>query len=390
MAVKKDVDWNILYGCQIKVPRFGKKSQKQLARMRCAIIGMGGLGCPVAQYLAASGIGELTLYDTDYVDPTSICRQVLYTFQNFNQLKVHVAALRLQELNPFVRIIAKDIHINESNWKKELEKQDVIIDCTDNYFSKYLLHDASRVLGKKLVQAGIYQTSGQVLYFNFATRPRKNSTQTSRTQSRLSKMPCLRCLWSESSFTQEVDCEQSGVLTTVAGTVGLMQANTALHALLDTGKHLESTIQIFDWEQLEWETIALKKNKQCVCASDSAFMKHVNYLYYPLPFETSTLPPVTKGKRYILIDVRNEEDQKDNVAYGTREVITIQNQYLLHIEEFAKTLDKNMHYIIFCYKGRRSFSIAKQLRKLGIMKVQSLVGGYAKLVHLHMSHAHVD
>lgn len=365
-----DIPRDIFYSCQLKVPRFGEQGQNALSNSSCAIIGIGGLGCPVAQYLVASGVGRIALYDADVIDASNISRQILYTPNDIGLKKVFVAQRKLQELYNYITIESHNIRINEVNWQEHLSQYDIIIDCTDNFHSKFLIHDAVRVLKKKLVQAGIYQTSGQVLYFDF-------------NEKNIDKSACLRCLWATPPSSDKQDnCSMAGVLSIVAGTTGLMQANTALLALLNRAVHLNSTMQIFDWEQLEWSRLAIAKNQQCVCTNAKSFEQHTQYLYKQIPLEILKINELPNVEQVTIIDVRNESDQHENHAFANHDVMQLSKKFLLHTEEFAKLLEPEKKYILVCYEGNRSFELTKRLRTHGIERVQSFVGGYARLSQL--------
>lgn len=359
----------IYYGCQIKVPRFGEEGQDLLQKSSCAIIGMGGLGCPVAQYLVPSGVGKVGLYDNDIIDESNINRQILYNYSEIGQKKVEVATKKLRKQNPFILIETKDMRINEGNWKDELSQYDIIIDCTDNFLSKFLIHDACFLLKKKLVQAGIFQTSGQVLYFDFGLNFEKAHSDWEK--------GCYRCLWEESpKLDKQASCEMAGVLSLVAGNVGLMQANIALLSLLDKANANESHMHLLDWEQLEWNKIRIPQKAPCMCNSEDLRKNIVSYLS-EIPLECKELPQDKES--FVILDLRNEEDHHKNTAFEDMNVFPVMQELRSDTPHFVKMLDKDTQYIAVCYRGIRSLDVTKKLREHGAKNVQSLVGGYTKL-----------
>lgn len=352
---------DVYYGCQIKVPRFGNEGQSILAKSRCAIIGMGGLGCPVAQYLVPSGIGYIGLYDNDCIEESNINRQILYSYGEIGQKKIAVAKQKLQNLNPFVCIEAFDMRIDAMNWKEECGTYDIIIDCTDNFYSKFLIHDVCMILKKKLVQAGIYQTSGQVLYFNF---------EHEKIQS------CYRCLWNDApSIDKQANCEAAGVLSLVAGSVGIMQANMVVLSLLGKSKSFESSMMIYDGELLEWTKIYITQKDRCMCNTKKEKEETQKYLYDTMPMEVDML---SYDESVTVLDVRNEDAHAKNSDFKGP-VVRMSDSERMGLKNFVKTMDASREYILVCYAGVRSLQMAKKMRSLGIKKVQSLTGGYNNL-----------
>lgn len=389
MAMNNDIILEQYYSCQLKVPRFGATGQQILQNTKCLIIGLGGLGCPVAQYLVASGVGYLGLADADFIEISSINRQILFHPKDIGTQKSKVAKEKLSSQNPFIHIHSYNVRIDERNWQDILSKYDIIIDCTDNFHSKFLIHDSCRILKKDLVQAGIYQTSGQVYYFNFSSLAEKDESSIS------SNIACLRCIWQDIPDSEnQQDCSRAGVLATVAGTVAMTQANTALHAMLKKTTHLKNSMQIFDWENLQWTRLTIPKNLQCCCNSKEEFLKVSQYLYSKicveiteLPVQESTTSTSAKGDadklKYIILDVRDEENQINNKLFGNMPVERLSTEDRLHFTSFIKEFPEQNNYILVCYAGVRSLQLTKKLHKYGKFNACSLVGGYDKLEYLY-------
>ncbi len=359
------------YACQVKVPRVGRQGQDTFSAASCLIIGMGGLGCPASIYLAGSGIGTLGLCDYDRIEVSNISRQVLYEHQELGEEKVEVAQRRLKAQNPYIHIVKHKQKLNESNWQELLGPYDLILDCSDNFPSKYLIHDACWLLQKDLVQAGIFQTSGQVYYFPF-----------SRARSAESGPSCLRCVWSEAPEPgAQRDCSDAGVMTAVAGTVALQQVNIALLSLL--GKYrLSSSMSLFDWELLEWSLLKIPPAEGCFCR-DSERRKELTARLHRPPPEVSELPPQGKSGQdgeggAVILDVRNPEDQGDNAKFRGRTVVALMEEELRDFSRFIARAQKGKTYILVCYKGVRSLALARELQQSGY-RAFSYIGGYAGL-----------
>ena len=348
------------YACQIKVPRVGERGQETLSAASCLVIGMGGLGCPVSIYLAGSGIGRLGLCDYDRVELSNISRQVLYNTQELGERKIEVAERKLSAQNPYINIAGHREKLNEGNWRKLLGAYDLILDCSDNFPSKYLIHDACRLLGKNLVQAGIFQTSGQVYYFPFS----KDSGSPGADA-------CLRCLWSEPPELQR-DCSDAGVMTALAGTVALQQVNIALLSLLDKYPN-KTSMSLFDWELLQWTVLDIPPGKDCVCRDPEQWKEQAAYLDRPC-LELAGLP---EGNAVIL-DVRNPEDQGEKARFQERTVTRLSGDELRDFSRFITRADREKTYVLVCYKGVRSLALARELRDSGY-NAFSCVGGYAGL-----------
>lgn len=203
------------YQCQIALPGFGISSQQLLENARVLIIGMGGLGCPSAQYLVSSGIGTIGIADDDTVSLSNLHRQILYTPEDTGLSKVEVAARRLQQQNPSVNIVTHNLRVTSENVINLISEYDLIIEGTDNFETKYLLNDACVLAGKPLIYGAIYQHEGQVSIWNVL--------QNDGTYS-----PNYRDVFPDIEASRIPNCREGGVIPTLAGIVGCMQANEAI------------------------------------------------------------------------------------------------------------------------------------------------------------------
>ena len=231
---------------QIILKNIGALGQKKIREAKVLIIGMGGLGCPAAEFLTRSGIGTLGIVDHDKVSLSNIHRQTLYTEKNVNKSKVKIAKKKLNEINPKTKINIFNYKLNKIKFNKIIKNYDYIIDGTDNFESKFLINDISLDYKKFLVVGAISKFDGHIFSFDF-----KNKNN-----------PSLRDFYQEEVVTDEIlNCEYDGILGTVAGIVGTIQANEILKKILNIGENLNGFILILDLLNLDIRKIKLKKRK---------------------------------------------------------------------------------------------------------------------------------
>ena len=231
---------------QIILKNIGALGQRKIREAKVLIIGMGGLGCPAAEFLTRSGIGTLGIVDHDRVSLSNIHRQTLYTEKNVNKSKVKIAKKKLNEINPKTKINIFNYKLNKIKFNKIIKNYDYIIDGTDNFESKFLINDISLDYKKFLVVGAISKFDGHIFSFDFKN---KNS-------------PSLRDFYQEEVVTDEIlNCEYDGILGTVAGIVGTIQANEILKKILNIGENLNGFIFILDLLNLNIRKIKLKKRK---------------------------------------------------------------------------------------------------------------------------------
>ena len=188
---------------------------------------MGGLGCPVAEFLTRSGVGTLGIADHDTVSLSNIHRQGLYNEKDINQSKVKIAKKKLNKINPKTKINIFNLKLNKNTFEKIIKNYDYIVDGTDNFESKFLINDLSLKYKKFLVTGAISKFDGHIFTFNFTNK----------------KDPCLRCFYQEDKISDEIlNCEHEGILGTVAGTTGTLQANEVLKKILNIGQNLNLSL----------------------------------------------------------------------------------------------------------------------------------------------------
>jgi len=231
---------------QIILKNIGALGQRKIQDAKVLIIGMGGLGCPAAEFLTRSGIGTLGIVDHDRVSLSNIHRQTLYTEKDVNKSKVKIAKKKLNEINSKTKINIFNYKLNKIKFNKIIKNYDYIVDGTDNFESKFLINDISLDYKKFLVVGAISKFDGHIFSFDF-----KNKNN-----------PSLRDFYQEEVVTDEIlNCEYDGILGTVAGIVGTIQANEILKKILNIGENLNGFILILDLLNLDIRKIKLKKRK---------------------------------------------------------------------------------------------------------------------------------
>ena len=231
---------------QIILKNIGALGQKKIIESKVLIVGMGGLGCPVAEFLARAGVGLLGIIDSDYVELSNLHRQSLYDVNDLNKFKVTAAKKKLKKINSKTNINCYKISLNKKNCLNIIKKYDFVIDGSDNFETKFLINDFCKRLKKFLVTGAISKFDGHIFTFNF----KKMGT------------PCIRNFFQEEEvFENTLNCEYEGVLGTVAGIVGIFQANEILKKILSIGKDLNGYILILDLLNLNFRKVKLNKFK---------------------------------------------------------------------------------------------------------------------------------
>ena len=239
----------IRYSRQIILKKVGIIGQKKILNSKVLIIGAGGLGCPVADLLTRSGVGELGVMDYDKVSLSNIHRQILYTTKDVGKYKAKILKKKLNLINKEVKINIYNQKANEKNLKNIINKYDIVIDGSDNFKTKFLLNKFSQKFKKKLIVGAISKFDGHVFTFDFTL---KNS-------------PCLKCFYQSDPSDEILNCESEGILGPTANIIGAIQANEALKFILNIGKNLQSNILILDFLNLNFRKVLFKKRKYCIC-----------------------------------------------------------------------------------------------------------------------------
>ena len=235
---------------QIVLKDIGILGQKKILSSKVLIVGAGGLGSPVAEFLSRAGIGLLGIVDNDKVSLSNLHRQSLYNTSDIGKFKVKIARDKIKKINPNTKVTIYKIRLVNDNFKKIINDYDYIVDGSDNFKTKFLLNDFCLKFKKTLVTGAISKFDGHIFTFNFKNK----------------KIPCLRCFFQESKISDDLlNCESEGILGTVAGIVGTIQANEVLKKILNIGVGLDGYIFILDLLHLNFRKVKLKKRKNCVC-----------------------------------------------------------------------------------------------------------------------------
>jgi adenylyltransferase/sulfurtransferase len=235
---------------QIVLKDIGIIGQKKILKSKVLIIGAGGLGSPVTEFLSRAGVGSIGIVDDDKVSLSNLHRQSLYSTSDIRKFKVKIAKDKIKKINPNTKVTIYKIRLNNYNFIKIINNYDYIVDGSDNFKTKFLLNDFCLKFKKVLITGAISKFDGHIFTFDF-----KNKS-----------IPCLRCFFQESSISDDLlNCESEGILGTVAGIVGTIQANEVLKKVLNIGTGLDGYILILDLLHLNFRKVKLKKRKNCIC-----------------------------------------------------------------------------------------------------------------------------
>jgi len=250
------------YARHIILPYIGGAGQRKLLDASVLCIGAGGLGSPVAMYLAAAGVGRLGILDFDRVDLTNLQRQIIHGTKDVGRSKVESAVDRLRDINPTIEIVPYDTLLTSENAFEILEPWDVIVDGTDNFPVRYLVNDATQMLGKPLVYGSIYQFEGQATVFMPGP-----------------ETPCYRCLFPQPPPPGTVpSCAEGGVFGVLPGIIGSIQATEAIKLITGVGEPLVGRLLLFDALSMEFTTVKLRWDADCpVCGKEPSITQLIDY-----------------------------------------------------------------------------------------------------------------
>ena len=234
------------YSRQMILPQIGHAGQQRLLEARVLVLGLGGLGSPVAMYLAAAGVGTLALADFDNVDLSNLQRQIAHGTADIGRPKVESARDTLRELNPDVEVIALNQYLQNEALAQEVAAADVVVDASDNFETRFMINDACVAARKPLVSGAAIRMEGQVAVFH---NEREDS-------------PCYRCLYRDEGELEQ-SCAENGVLAPVVGIIGAVQATETIKALLGIGQTLGGRLLLLDALNMEWRTLKLRKDPGC-------------------------------------------------------------------------------------------------------------------------------
>jgi molybdopterin/thiamine biosynthesis adenylyltransferase/rhodanese-related sulfurtransferase len=355
------------YSRHLIIPDVALTGQRRLRDARVLLIGAGGLGSPLALYLAAAGVGRLGLVDFDVVDVTNLQRQIVHGTRDVGRPKLESARDRIRDVNPHVHVEPYDTRLTSANALEILRDYDIVIDGTDNFATRYLTNDACVLLGKANVYGSIYRFEGQASVF--AT----------------DDGPCYRCLFPTPPPPGLVpSCAEGGVLGVLPGLVGTIQATEAIKLLLGIGTPLVGTLLLIDALALKFRSVRLRKDPQCPACGTRVIRELIDYDEFcgvaaAAADETATavleLTPrdvadrFARGDDFDLVDVR-EPHEVEIAAFPNARVIPLGS-----LPEALATLDTSRDIVVACRSGVRSASAVRQLHAAGFRRVWNLAGG---------------
>tara|TARA_B100000953_G_scaffold210030_1_gene173320 strand:- start:375 stop:1133 length:759 start_codon:yes stop_codon:yes gene_type:complete len=250
--MKKQLNNNLVdrFSRQIILKNIGVTGQKKIISSKVLVVGAGGLGCPVIDYLTRSGIGEIGIVDHDKVNLSNLHRQTFYNFNDVGKYKVSIIKKKIKKINPEIKVKTSNTKLVKANLKKILSKYDLIVEGSDNFKTKFLLNDYCLKEKKFLVMGAISKFDGHIFTFDFKNK----------------KNPCLRCFFQSNPPSDNLNnCEADGVMGTTAGIVGNIQANEILKKILNIGQNLNGYILILNLLDLSFRKVKINKNKICMC-----------------------------------------------------------------------------------------------------------------------------
>ncbi len=337
------------YSCQIALPGFNQQKQALLNQAKVLIIGAGGLGCPVALYLNAVGVGTIGIADHDVISTSNLHRQVLYGEGDLGKKKAKVAIQLLEKQNNATKLINHDVKVNSENILELIANYDVLVDCTDNFETRYLINDAAVITCKPLVYAAIYQYEGQVAVWNVQNEEGKFS-------------PNYRDLFPEVDATQIPNCAEGGVIPTIAGIIGCTQANEVIKLITKSEGLLVGKLFIFNALNLESQVIKIGN----ITKTSITNIKHTPN---PPHITITELKQGLAENQLDLYDIRTNEERNDYHIGG--EHIILQK-----FEAYFENLPPNTKKIVYCASGKRSDELVKTIKqKHPEANIFSLKGG---------------
>ena len=358
------------YSRHLIMPEVGVEGQKKLKAARVLAIGAGGLGSPLAVYLAAAGVGTLGLVDNDVVDDSNLQRQIIYGVSDVGRPKLQAAAERLRDMNPNVEVVPYETRLTSENALEIFRDYDIIADGTDNFPTRYLVNDACVLTGKPNVYASIFRFEGQASVFW------------------AEKGPCYRCLYTEPPPPGLVpSCAEGGVLGILPGLLGVIQATETVKLILGSGDPLIGRLLLVDALSMRFRELKLHKNPDCViCGPNPTVTKLVDYEQFcGIPQEqarvataTGRIPEVTvqelkamrdRGEEFVLVDVREPHEfaicafpESVKIPLGT-------------LPQNVNRLSTADEIVVHCKMGGRSAKAVQFLQDAGFRKVRNLAGG---------------
>ncbi len=368
------------YGRHLVLPEVGEEGQRRLKAASVLLVGAGGLGSPLALYLAAAGVGRLGIVDFDVVDASNLQRQVLHGTDDLGRAKVESASLRIAELNPHVKVEPHRARLARDNALEVMRGYDVVADGADNFATRYLVNDACVMLGIPNVHGSVFRFEGQASVFDAR------------------RGPCYRCLYPDPPPPGLVpSCAEGGVLGVLPGVIGMVQAVETLKLLLGVGEPLIGRLLVFDALAMRFRELTLRKDPDCpMCGERPTIQALIDYDQFcgvaPEPAATATEedmfggrrpsdgPPrdvsprelaerLQRGEDVMLVDVREPHEWQIARLPGATLVP------LRTLPARIQDLDRERTVVLYCHHGARSLHALELLKRSGFTRLQNLRGG---------------
>jgi len=356
------------YSRHLIMPEVGMEGQLKLKAASVLCIGTGGLGSPLAMYLAAAGVGRLGLVDFDVVDTTNLQRQIIHGTSDVGRKKIDSAIDTLREINPNVRIDRHETALTSENALDICKPYDIVIDGTDNFPTRYLVNDACILLGKPNVYGSIFRFEGQATVFGMPGGP------------------CYRCLYPEPPPPGLVpSCAEGGVLGILPGVIGVIQATEAVKLILGKGETLSGRLLLYDALNMRFRELKLRRNPDCpICGDHRTIHQLIDYHQFcgvprqPAPEPaaadgeidvTALKSRMDQGDRFVLVDVRERHEF---------DICRIPGSTLIPLSELGRRLgelDRTADIVVHCKSGVRSAKACALLREAGFTRVTNVRGG---------------
>ncbi len=354
MLTKEELQY---YDRQILLEPIGRTGQEKLKLSKVLIVGAGGLGCPALRYLASAGIGTLGVVDFDEVSISNLHRQILFDFDDVKNNKAVVAIEKLKKVNPFLNYIAYPIRLTTENILEIIEGYDIIVDCTDNYESRFLINDACVLTDKPLIYGSIFKFEAQISVFNWENGP------------------TYRCLFKDfPSNESTADCNSSGVVGVLPGIVGLYQSNEVLKMILGIGEVLSGKLMIYNSLNNQVTYFNLSKSNENLYDVLLSERKLIPEKY----IRSCSLSNDIYEVDYKNINLRDYQivDVREPFEMPLLESDIIINIPLSELTESYSQINKEGSVLLFCKSGIRSMKALEILRdQFGYTNIKSLKGG---------------
>jgi adenylyltransferase/sulfurtransferase len=340
---------------QVSLTEIGTIGQQKILNAKVLVIGAGGLGCPVLQMLAASGVGTLGIVDGDEVDESNLHRQLLYTSEDCGKKKVNVAAHALHKINPEVNVKIYPEFISETNIATIANDYEILVDCTDTIATRYLINDICVHFGKPMIYASIHKFQGQISVFNYQNGP------------------SYRCLFPEKENNNVPNCITSGVLGVLPNTLGMLQATEVLKIILGIGDVFSGKLLIYNALSLSFNALEFYRSEEQIRIG--AFKGEQLETSEKQKYEITkqAFLEFCSNENYTIIDLREAHEVP---KLKVNNVITISSRV---IEKQLNQFDKNQNIILFCQSGIRSKKVLDLFIENGFINITHLQKGIQSL-----------